>query len=159
MKEQNGYPKLQSIRPQSLGFALDDSPTGLLGWLVEKFHEWMDTAHYDVPDDEILTFVMMHWMQGATPGMRFYKAAFAEKAPYSADEMFKTYLGTPLGVSSFPREIACPPQDWVRQVGDLRWHKEHPEGGHFATVEQPAALVGDLRKWFGGEVVREAMKG
>ncbi|KAL8896198.1 MAG: hypothetical protein Q9192_003214 [Flavoplaca navasiana] len=58
-----------------------DSPIGLLGWLVEKFHEWMDVAHYQMSDNEVLTFVMMHWMQGATPGLRYYKMAFAEERP------------------------------------------------------------------------------
>lgn len=60
-KEGSGYFKQQSTRPQSLGFGLGDSPTGLLAWFVEKLHEWMDVAHYTMPDDEILTFVMMHW--------------------------------------------------------------------------------------------------
>jgi hypothetical protein len=111
LHEQNGHLKLQSTRSQTLGFVLDDSSTGLLGWLVEKSHEWMDNAHYAMPDEEILTFVMMHWMQGATPGMRFYKAAYAEQGPYNAKSMFTTYLRTPLGVSSFLREILCPLQD------------------------------------------------
>lgn len=159
LTEQKGYFEQQSTRPQTLGFALDDSPTGLLGWLVEKFHEWTDHAHYKMPDDEILTFVMMHWMQGATPGLRFYKAANREQGPYNWKHMFTTYLGTPLGISNFPGEIMCPPQDWIRLVGNLKWHKEHPEGGHFASVEQPEILVEDLREWFGGEVVHAAMKG
>ena len=59
-KEGSGYFKQQTTRPQSLGFGLGDSPIGLLAWFVEKFHEWMDVAHYTMPDDEILTFVMMH---------------------------------------------------------------------------------------------------
>ncbi|CAF9942744.1 MAG: hypothetical protein ALECFALPRED_009996 [Alectoria fallacina] len=78
MKEGNGYLKQQSTRPQSLGFGLGDSPIGLLGWFVEKFHEWMDVANYTMPDDEILKFVMMHGMQGVTPGLRYYKAAYQE---------------------------------------------------------------------------------
>ncbi len=49
-------------------------------------------------------------------------------------------------MSSFLREILCPPQDWIRQVGVFRWHEEHIEGGHFASVEQPDRLVGDLRE-------------
>lgn len=59
-REGSGYFKQQTTRPQSLGFGLGDSPIGLLAWFVEKFHEWMDVAHYTMPDDEILTFVMMH---------------------------------------------------------------------------------------------------
>ncbi len=65
LREQNGHLKLQSTPSQTLGFALNDSSTGLLGWLVEESHEGMDNAHYTMPDEEALTFVMMHWMQGA----------------------------------------------------------------------------------------------
>ncbi len=146
LHEQNGHLKLQSTRSQNLGFALDDSPEGLLGWLVEKSHEWMDNAHYAMPDEEVLTFVMMHWTQGAAPALRFYKAAYAEQGPYNAKETLTTYLGAPLGVSSFPREILSPPQDWITHMGDLRWHKEQTEGGHFASVEQPDRLVGNMRE-------------
>ncbi|KAK3176725.1 hypothetical protein OEA41_008050 [Lepraria neglecta] len=159
LREQNGYLKQQTTRPQSLGFGLGDSPIGLLGWLVEKYHEWMDVAHYTQPDDEVLAFVMMHWMTGATPALRFYKAAFQEKGPSCVENAFTTYLGTPLGFSAFPREIASPPTDWIRPVCNLQWHREHDEGGHFPSVECPEKLVGDLREWFGGEVVRKAIEG
>ena len=159
MKEGNGYLKIQSTRPQSLGFGLGDSPIGLLGWLVEKFHEWMDTTHYTMPSDEILTFVMMHWIQGATPGLRYYKAAYLESDPTNTRHAFTTYLATPLGVSNFPREIAIPPMDWMRAVANVQFYKEHEKGGHFAAVECPDELVADLREWFGGGVVRRALEG
>ena len=162
MKEGNGYLKQQSTRPQSLGFGLGDSPIGLLAWFVEKFHEWMDVAHYTMPDDEVLTFVMMHWMQGATPGLRYYKAAYQETGPVGTDgfarNAFETYLATPFGVSNFPREIAIPPLDWMQAIANVQFHKEHETGGHFPAVECPAALVADLREWFGGKVVKNALK-
>ena len=158
-KEQNGYMKVQSTRPQSLGFGLGDSPIGLLGWLVEKFHEWMDVAHYEMPDDEVLTFVMMHWMQGATPGLRYYKMAFSEKGESSIMGAFSRYLDTPVGLSHFPKEISMPPSDWVRWVANEQFRREHDRGGHFAAVECPELLVQDLRDWLSSEVVRTALKG
>ncbi|KAL8693446.1 MAG: hypothetical protein Q9218_001717 [Villophora microphyllina] len=158
-KEQDGYLRVQSTRPQSLGFGLGDSPIGLLGWLVEKFHEWMDIAHYTMPDDEILTFVMMHWMQGATPGLRYYKMAFSEEGEYSTKKAFSRYLGTPIGLSHFPKEIMLPPQDWVAWVANVQFRREHDRGGHFAAVECPELLVRDLRDWFSSEVVKTAMQG
>ena len=158
MKEGNGYLKQQSTRPQSLGFGLGDSPVGLLAWLVEKFHEWMDVANYTMPDDEVLTFVMMHWMQGATPGLRYYKAAYQEPSPANMKTAFATYLATPLGVSNFPREIAIPPIDWMRAIANVQFHKEHETGGHFPAVECPDALVADLREWFGGKVVKKTLE-
>ena len=53
-------------------------------------------------------------MQGATPGLRYYKAAYQESGPTNAKNAFTTYLATPLGVSNFPREIAIPPMDWMQ---------------------------------------------
>ncbi|KAL8790182.1 MAG: hypothetical protein Q9213_000713 [Squamulea squamosa] len=158
-KEQDGYLGVQSTRPQSLGFGLGDSPIGLLAWLVEKFHEWMDVNNYEMSDDEVLTFVMMHWMPGATPGLRYYKMAFAEEGAASTKMSFKKYLGTPVGLSHFPKEIAMPPHDWVSSVANLHFRREHSKGGHFPAVECPELLVQDLRDWFSADIVKNAMQG
>ncbi|KAL8960162.1 MAG: hypothetical protein Q9193_003090 [Seirophora villosa] len=158
-KEQDGYMKVQGTRPQSLGFGLGDSPIGLLGWLVEKLHEWMDVANYQMPDDEILTFVMMHWMQGATPGLRYYKMAFAEEGEFSTMKALTRYFNVPIGLSHFPKEISFPPYDWVAWVANEQFRREHDRGGHFAAVECPELLVQDLRDWFSSDVVRSAMQG
>ena len=159
LKEQSGYLKQQSTRPQTLGFGLGDSPVGLLAWLVEKYHEWIDVENYTMPDSEVLDFVMMHWISGATPGLRFYKAAYEERGPTSVKEALTRYCGTPVGVSSFPKEILNPPRDWMNAVCNVGWMKEHGKGGHFPSVECPDLLVGDLREWFGEEVVKRAMEG
>lgn len=156
VKEQSGYINVQSTRPQSLGFGLGDSPIGLLGWMLEKFHEWMDIEHYQMPDDEILTFVMMHWMQGATPGLRYYKAAYAEKEDSSLRNAYSTYHNTPMGASVFAAEI-FPPRDWVSTVANIQYWKEHTTGGHFPHVECPAELVDDLREFFSLDVVKSAL--
>ena len=97
-------------------------------------------------------------MQGVTPGVLFYKAAFNEKGPTSLSNAFTTYLGTPLGVSSFPGEVACPPKDWIQGVGNVQFYKEYDVGGRFPSVECPKLLVQDLREWFGSEAVKAAMK-
>ncbi|KAL8702868.1 MAG: hypothetical protein Q9201_003959 [Fulgogasparrea decipioides] len=157
--EQNGYLRVQCTRPQSLGFGLGDSPIGLLGWLVEKFHEWMDVANYEMSDDEILTSVMMHWIQGATPGLRYYKMAFAEEGEFSIKQSFSRYLDTPVGLSHFPKEIVMPPYDWVAWVANEQFRRDHDRGGHFPAIECPELLVQDLRDWFSSEVVAKAMQG
>jgi len=157
MKEQTGYLKQQSTRPQSLGFGLGDSPLGLLAWLVEKYHEWMDLDHYEMPDDEILAFVMMHWVQGATPGLRYYKAAFSETEDSGTQKAFTVYHSTPIGVSCFPMEI-MPPRDWVSHIANVQFWREHAAGGHFPHVECPDKIVNDLRDFFSMEVIKSAMK-
>ena len=157
LNEQSGYLKVQSTRPQSLGFGLDDSPIGLLGWLVEKYHDWMDVAHYQMPDNEILAFVMMHWMQGATAGLGYYKAAFAEEGDSSMHQAFARYVDTPIGVSLFPKEIAALPRDWVAAIANVQFWREHDKGGHFPSVECPDELVKDLRDFFSLKVVTQTL--
>ena len=97
-------------------------------------------------------------MQGATPGLRYYKAAYQESDPMNLETAFATYLATPFGVSSFPREIALPPMDWMRAIANVQFYKEHETGGHFPAVECPDALVADLREWFGSAVVRKVLE-
>ncbi|KAL8959936.1 MAG: hypothetical protein Q9183_005552 [Haloplaca sp. 2 TL-2023] len=150
---------IQSTRPQSLAFGLGDSPIGLLGWLREKFHEWTDVANYTMPDDEILTFVMMYWMQGATPGLRYYKWAFSEQQESGTRKGFTQYLDTPIGLSCFPKEIMMPPYDWIAPVANVQFRREHDRGGHFAAVEVPDLMVQDVREWFSTETARKALKG
>ncbi len=92
-------------------------------------------------------------MTGATPGLRYYKAAWNESGPSSIKESLKTYLATPLGVASYPASPVSP-VDWVRAIANVQSYKEHETGGHFPAVECPETFVADLREWFGGEVVK-----
>jgi pimeloyl-ACP methyl ester carboxylesterase len=100
--DQSGYLEQQKTRPQTLGIALGDSPLGLLAWFMEKFHDWMDENNYKLSNKEIITFVMMHWIQGATPGLRFYYEAFY--ASNDTETTFETYVAQPTGVSMYPKE-------------------------------------------------------
>ena len=157
--DQSGYLEQQKTRPQTLGFALGDSPVGLLAWFVEKFHDWVD-CHEALSKEDTVTLVMMHWIHGGTPGFRFYKSRHQEQPspPWTRENAWTSYLKTPLGYSMFPKELARPPLDWVRAVAYLSWHREHDKGGHFAATEQPDLLVQDLRDWFGSETVQEALR-
>lgn len=102
--DQSGYLEQQKTRPQTLGFALGDSPLGLLAWFVEKFHDWVDVnGSGALPDSEVIDLVMMHWIQGATPGLRFYREAFWG-GKRDAEETFETYVRVPTGVSMYDKE-------------------------------------------------------
>lgn len=100
--DQSGYLEQQKTRPQTLGFALGDSPVGLLAWFVEKFHDWVD-CHDAFSKDDIVTLVMMHWIQGATPALRFYREAFG-KGQREAEKTFEVYVSAPTGVSMYKKE-------------------------------------------------------
>lgn len=100
--DQSGYLEQQKTRPQTLGFALGDSPLGLLAWFVEKLHDWVDCHEAFSPEDTI-TLIMMHWIQGATPGLRFYREAFG-RGEREAEKTFESYVAVPTGVSMYAKE-------------------------------------------------------
>ncbi|PVH73508.1 alpha/beta-hydrolase [Cadophora sp. DSE1049] len=153
--DQSGYLEQQKTRPQTLGIALGDSPLGLLGWFMEKFHDWMDESNYKLNEREIVSFVMMHWIQAATPGLKFYYEAFY--ASHDTESTFQTYVPQPTGVSMYPKEQLHCPRDWATRVANIQYWKEHVKGGHFAPVEDPRQFLEDLRDFFGSHMVTKAL--
>ena len=150
---------MQSTKPQTIGYALADSPVALLAWIYEKLHDWTDG--YDWSDDEILTWVSIYWFSTAGPAasVRIYYEAMhtplsvsqAGGSGYSTNAKHRTnqYLPrVPLGVAHFPRELTVLPVRWARTMGKVVWESEWDNGGHFAATERPDALVGDLRGMF-----------
>ncbi|KFY27669.1 hypothetical protein V491_00786 [Pseudogymnoascus sp. VKM F-3775] len=152
--DQSGYLEQQKTRPQTLGVALGDSPLGLLAWFLEKFHDWIDSDNYKLTNKEIITFVMMHWIQGATPGLRFYNEAFYRSN--DTKSTFETYVPQPTGVSMYPKEQLHCPRDWATRVANIQFWKEHTKGGHFSSVECPEQYIQDVREFFGSAVVARA---
>jgi epoxide hydrolase len=142
----NGYFEVQATRPQTLAYALTDSPVGQLAWIVERFKEWTWAA--DVPEDaverdQLLTNVMLYWLTGtANSSARLYyenmHAGFSPQQPGT----------TPTGVAVFAEDYA------IRRYGErgnniVHW-SEFDRGGHFAAMEAPDLLVGDVRSFFRG---------
>jgi pimeloyl-ACP methyl ester carboxylesterase len=141
----SGYSKQQSTRPQTLGYGLVDSPAGQCAWIVEKFREWMDCdgdPENVLSKDELLDNVMLYWLPGTgASSARLYWESFRDT------ELPK--VGVPTACSSFPKEIIrIPRRAAERQFSDLRQWREHDRGGHFAALEQPDAVVNDLRAFF-----------
>ncbi|KAL8648184.1 MAG: hypothetical protein Q9210_005136 [Variospora velana] len=147
-QEGKGYQHEQATKPQTLGYALADSPVGLLAWIYEKLRDWTDD--YPWTDDEILTWVSIYWHSTAGPAANlriYYESA--------KDTRFGTarttpYIPTvPLGISHFPRELTVMPKTWGRTMGPVVFESEKDHGGHFAAHECPEELVRDLRQMFG----------
>jgi len=142
----SGYGAIQSTRPQTLAYGLTDSPAGQLAWIVEKFGEWTDG---DLPDeavdrDQLLTNVMLYWLT-ATAGSSarlYYEAArtgaWGPPRPSTA----------PTGVAVFPREIAPSVRRLAELSNNIVHWSEFDRGGHFAAMEEPDLLVGDIREFF-----------
>ncbi|KAJ3516693.1 hypothetical protein NLJ89_g961 [Agrocybe chaxingu] len=140
-----GYFMEQSTQPQTLGYSLADSPSGLLAWIYEKLVTWTDSYPWD--DDEVLTWISIYWFSraGPTASLRIYYEVFKG----STNPFTSTAPTTiPMGYSYFPKELFVLPRRWLK-APNLVFESEHERGGHFAAHEQPKELVDDLRKMFG----------
>ncbi|KAF7314035.1 EHN domain-containing protein [Mycena chlorophos] len=145
-----GYFKIQSTKPQTLGYSLADSPVGLLGWIYEKLVAWSDK--YEWTDDEVLTWISIYWFSrsGPTASLRIYYETTKNNAlvvPPVDDPAVKPVV--PMGISFFPAEVFGLPRHWVRRTGNVVFEASHKAGGHFAAYEVPELLAGDLRKMLG----------
>ena len=142
----SGYGAIQSTRPQTLAYALTDSPAGQLAWIAEKFGEWTDG---DLPDDavdrdQMLTNITVYWLTGtAGSSARLYY----EQARSRSRGRPKA-SAAPTGVAVFPRDIALPVRRLADRYDNIVHWSEFGRGGHFAAMEQPGLLVGDIREFF-----------
>ncbi|KAJ9603644.1 hypothetical protein H2200_011830 [Cladophialophora chaetospira] len=147
-----GYNLLQSTKPQTLGYLLQDSPVGLLAWIYEKLHDWTDI--YPWTDEEVCTWVSIYWFSTAGPAAAeriYYEIGRSGKWGERMDrnKMWKWLPGVKIGYSHFPRDIHVLPSSSVRTVGNVVFEKDHPSGGHFAAWERPDDIVSDVREMFG----------
>ncbi len=143
--EMAGYASIQSTRPQTLAYALTDSPAGQLAWIVEKFKEWTDPAA-ELPEDAVdrdrlLTDVSIYWLTAtAGPSARLYYEG--AKSWGQANEP----SAVPTGVAVFPMDIT------IRSIAEAQHNIVHwtefDHGGHFAAMEAPDLLVADVREFF-----------
>jgi pimeloyl-ACP methyl ester carboxylesterase len=143
----SGYAKIQGTKPQTIGYALDDSPAGLAGWIIEKFRTWSDCdgdVERRFTKDQLLDNVMLYWLTGTahSAGRLYYEAQ--QTGTLVADRRVEV----PVGVAAFPAEIIRPPRRWAEHRYDLRQWTEMPRGGHFAAFEEPDLLLEDVRKFF-----------
>lgn len=145
---EGGYSHIQSTRPATLSYGLNDSPVGLAAWIVEKFRAWSDCGG-DVESvftrDELLTNVMIYWVtETIHSSSRLYYES--RRHPVSLSEANR--LNPPVAVALFPKEIGMPPRALVERGLNLRRWTEMPRGGHFAAMEEPELLAQDIREFF-----------
>ncbi|WP_118183341.1 epoxide hydrolase family protein [Paraburkholderia phosphatilytica] len=145
---EGGYAHEHATRPQTLGYALNDSPVGLAAWITEKFRAWSDCGG-DVESvfskDDLLTDVSLYWhTQTITSSMRFYWEMRLKPFRFEAGERVRP----PVGFARFPKEIHRPPRSWLERVFDVTQFNDMPRGGHFAAMEQPALLAEEIRRFF-----------
>jgi microsomal epoxide hydrolase len=149
LKEETGYQWIQGTRPQTLAYALSDSPAGLAAWIAEKFHRWSDcdgVIENAVRRDDLLANITLYWLTGAI-GSSFWPYYARLHRPWPIPEG-KT-VDVPMGYAEFPKEILRPPRSLAaRTYTDIRQWSVMRKGGHFAALEQPAALAAEVERFF-----------
>ena len=153
-REESSFYMIQAAEPQTLAYALTDSPVGWLAWMISRFQQLTDnngdflTA---VNRDTFLTDVTLYWVTGTVgSAMRIYREhrlAGGETAPLPR-------LETPVAYADFPKEVYACPFSWITRTYNVVQRTEMPKGGHFAALEQPDLLLADIRKFFDQVVAR-----
>ena len=147
-REETGYQWIQGTKPQTLAYGLTDSPVGLAAWIVEKFRTWSDCGG-DVErrftKDVLLTNIMLYWLTGAI-NSSFWPYFARRHGPWPIPDNQR--IEVPTAYASFPREILHPPRAWAERTYNVQRWTMMPSGGHFAALEEPAALAADIRAFF-----------
>jgi pimeloyl-ACP methyl ester carboxylesterase len=148
----SGYSTEHATRPQTIGYALTDSPAALAAWIVEKLWAWTDhdgDLETVLTRDEVLDNLMLYWLPRAgASSARLYWESIRQVNAWISGAARDT-VDVPTGCSIFPKEIQRPSRRWVeRRFTDIRYWNEPERGGHFAAFEQPELFVEELRAFF-----------
>jgi microsomal epoxide hydrolase len=148
LREETGYQRIQGTKPQTLAYALNDSPAGLAAWIVEKFRSWSDCdgdVERRFTKDQLLTNIMLYWVpETANSSCRlYYEAQHADMFPPAG---FRVEV--PTGCALFPGEMFKPPRVWAEKMFNVQRWTRFASGGHFAAMEEPKAFVEDVRAFF-----------
>jgi pimeloyl-ACP methyl ester carboxylesterase len=147
-REESGYAAEQSTKPQTIGAALNDSPAGLLAWIVEKFRSWSDCDGHPekvFTRDQLIANVMVYWVTGTSASSaRLY---WEHQHPGPGVDA-PGFVAVPTGVARYPKEVVRYPRSWVERSYNVTHWSDMPRGGHFAAMEQPELFVDDVRRFF-----------
>jgi pimeloyl-ACP methyl ester carboxylesterase len=141
---------VQSTDPQTVAYALHDSPAGLLAWLVQR-RKWWSDCDGDVEKrfskDDLITLTMLYWVaEGYVGSARFYWES--KHDPWQPLDDRMPVVRAPTAVAIFPQELAIMPSGLLREYYNLDQLTYMESGGHFAPAEEPDALVDDVRRFF-----------
>lgn len=150
---ENGYRIQQATRPQTLSYAMMDSPVGVAAWIIEKFNSWSDIDGDDIESthtkDELLTNIMIYVVTRTfNTASWIYYGRREEGGRILSPEGKRVEV--PTGCALFPKEIlAWPPRSYVERIYNVHRWTEMPRGGHFGAMEEPELFVNDLRAFVG----------
>jgi pimeloyl-ACP methyl ester carboxylesterase len=150
--EEHAYSAIQSTRPQTLAYGLNDSPAALAAWIIEKWRAWSDCGG-DVESrfsrDFLLTNVTLYWVTRtiATSIRDYFDNNRFPEAAIGPDD----FVRVPTAVTSFSRHFAyegVAPREWAERLYDVRRFTPMPRGGHFPATEEPELLARDIAAFF-----------
>jgi pimeloyl-ACP methyl ester carboxylesterase len=150
-EEDRGYGAIQSTRPQTVSYGLNDSPAGLAAWLVEKWRGWTDSGgdlDATISRDFVLTVVTLYWAtQTIASSMRDYVDNRWQSAELGPADM----VTVPTAVAVFANQFiddGRPPREWAERLYNIRRWTPMPSGGHFPSVEEPGLFSRDIAAFF-----------
>jgi microsomal epoxide hydrolase len=147
--DDSGYFKEQSTKPQTIGYALDDSPAGLAAWIVEKFRTWSDCdgdIEQSFTKNQLIDNLMMYWLTATAHSSARMYYEFDKGLKSGTLDLFSK-LTQPVGYARYPKEIMRTSRRWAEAQYDISHFADMPRGGHFAAFEVPELFVPDLRTW------------
>jgi pimeloyl-ACP methyl ester carboxylesterase len=148
-KKEGAYALIQSTKPLSLAYGLNDSPVGLCAWIIEKFNAWGDhdgAIENCFSKQELLANVSLYWLtQTIHSATRMYYENSKNTLKFEKND----YVKSPVGFAKFPKEIPTPPRKYIEKGFNLVHWTELTKGGHFAALEQPKLLSEDIISFFG----------
>ena len=150
LRWETGYQAIQGTKPQTLAYALTDSPAGLLAWIVEKFHGWSEPAGDRPPFsfDQLLTNVMIYWVTESFNSSTWLYTA-ARRRPDGMRLGRDEFVHVPTALLTAPFDLfPPPPPSWVARVYNCVRRVDLRAGGHFLAYERPADFVADVREAF-----------
>lgn len=150
---ERGYTAIQSTKPQTLGYALNDSPAGLAAWMLEKWRSWSDCGgdlESRFSRDFLLTVVTLYWVTGSiTSSMGdYYDNRRWQGEPHLGPD---DVVQVPTAIALFSRMFVPegePPREWAERLYDVRRWTEMPRGGHFGPAEEPELVARDIAAFY-----------
>ncbi len=148
---ERGYSAIQSTKPQTVGYGLNDSPAGLAAWILEKWRSWTDSRgdldrHFS--RDFLLTTVTLFWAtETITPSMRDY----FDNRWFGVKLGPTDFVDVPTAIAVFANHFVpegAPPREWAERLYNVRQWTLMPSGGHFAPTEEPERLARDIATFF-----------
>ena len=149
---QDGYRTQQATKPQTLSYAMVDSPVGIAAWIIEKIHGWSDIDNDNIESvyskDILLTNIMLYILTNTFNTASWIYFGRREEGGRLFPRDFKK-INIPTGITVYPKEMSeWPPKSYVKRIFDIQYWKKMKKGGHFPAMEKPNLFREDIQNFF-----------